>query len=631
MVHILSLPEEILQEILFQAAFDWQDSCNGKSHINRVCYNQYRGILQTCQKFRRIGGNIYWKELNIPTISPESQASIIPRRVTKTRIPFDVKFFVTELNIGTTHSFVSRSNDGQVREDEGGCEWWGVLLNWNVLPYLHKITINGTRVSHRLNSAIASSKTCSLNDKQSLQQLDHLASTIPESHHYGGLEIHIYGIDDSVVMDMANYPSLQKCIRTLWFHDRYDDAGESCHYKLPDFGKSLANMTELRDLSITVGFPAVPNFTTFLQVLGKFPKLEKLELSYTSRPTMDDHPMSIGIEKFRPVIPESLKSLSCPSSFIDTLNLLEPFTSRTFESINDLTLYVDKRRMSLALPFHGLESLQVYILDGDNAKNYRIENLIDLTSQNTNTLRSLSVAAMNYTEVIDLVQTNPDLEELHIGRLLSASVPFWTPTISYLLDLKKLKHLTVNVSSTAQLTTGAFAKLLTRCPLQEHKEDFDDEYHYGGYEFEPSNSLETVTVKLNPYEEVRKTPPLVINVTNLPSSSYQKNTYDLSQHGVLHYVPYVKEVIPSVEDVNRIPPYLMNNNGSRSASYIVFDVKSISTDLYPDFYYSGRYLKNSSPYGSNLSSGANSDDEMGMNYSCNFALNRYFQARRYQS
>lgn len=65
MAGILSLPEELLEDILSYAAFDCHEDCCCERHYDRVCYTQYRGIVQTCKKFRRIGGNIYWKQFNV--------------------------------------------------------------------------------------------------------------------------------------------------------------------------------------------------------------------------------------------------------------------------------------------------------------------------------------------------------------------------------------------------------------------------------------------------------------------------------------------------------------------------------------------------------------------------------------
>lgn len=523
---------------------------------------------------------------------------MVARRVTKTCIPHDIKHFVTELNIGSTHSIVSRiSADGSSHQEEHA-EWWGVLLNWDVLPHLRKITINGTTAAERLNSALATAKQCrTLNDKEALDQLGRFAASIPASRRDTPLEVNICGVDETVVMAMANYPALQRSIRTLWFHDVRDSAGESIRRTLPDFGEALAGMTGLHDLSITVGAPAVANFTHFLQALGKFPQLEKLHLAYGgdggSRPVLDDTPFALGVHKFRPVVPESLRTLSCPYSFIEMLSVLEPFTERTFQNIHDLTLHIDKHRASLDLPFYSLAALQVYIQEADSVRGYKVEGLLDIAAHNSATLRRLALAVIDFTEVMDLVASNPDLEELHIGKLITGNLPVWTAVLDYLLDLRKLRHLTLNATSLRQLSSRMFGTLLTRNPVDEERP----------HSYEPSNRLETVTIKLGRHDPAARTAGKLPKLLTGPVGG--RRAYDLSTHAALHKLQYMADPVPGVDN-HRAPEYLWED-AYVCAPHIVFDAAAISQDLYPE-YYAGRYLRRS-PY-SNTSSVVNSDDEM---------------------
>lgn len=501
--------------------------------------------------------------------------------MTKTCIPHDIENYVTELNIGSTHSVVSRI-DGS-RDEQQHVEWWGVLLNWDVLPRLRKITINGTVAASRVNSGLAKSPCHTLNDPEALEQLAWFAESTPAGRQPP--EMHIYGVDETVVMAMSNYPALQKCIRTLWFHDQLDDTGSSIKRTLPDFGRALAGMTQLRDLSISVGAPAVANFTHFLQVLGKFPYLKKLHLSYGTRPVMDDSPLALGVHNFRPIVPPSLEVLDCPYSFLELLNLLEPFTDRTFQEIHDLTLHVDRRRVTLDLPFYSLEAFQVYMQNCDNVRSYTVEGLLDMVAHNARTLKRLAVAKMDFTDVMDLPHVNPNLEELHIGILITGNLPVWTPVLDYLQDLKKLKHLTLNVNSIRQLSTRMFGTLLTRSPISEDS-------------YEPSTQLQTVTIKFNRTESISKLPSIVASVNGTKS-------YNLTSHASFHKARYMMDEVPGVDN-HRVPEYLWED-GSICAAHVVFDARAISMDLYPD-YYSGKY-KTRNPY-SNTSSVANSDDEM---------------------
>lgn len=64
MTGILDLPEELLGDILSLAAYDTKEFVP-KSSEGKVCFNKYKGVIQACSKFRRIGGSIYFNELHL--------------------------------------------------------------------------------------------------------------------------------------------------------------------------------------------------------------------------------------------------------------------------------------------------------------------------------------------------------------------------------------------------------------------------------------------------------------------------------------------------------------------------------------------------------------------------------------
>lgn len=68
-MNIINLPEEILEEIFYYAAYDVGNSNHSTSCCQqqsaKVRLDQYKGIIHTCTKFRRIGASVYWKSMNV--------------------------------------------------------------------------------------------------------------------------------------------------------------------------------------------------------------------------------------------------------------------------------------------------------------------------------------------------------------------------------------------------------------------------------------------------------------------------------------------------------------------------------------------------------------------------------------
>lgn len=188
----------------------------------------------------------------------------------------------------------------------------GCIAQLGRAPRLRKITINGTVAASRVNSGLAKSPCHTLNDPEARTTC--LVCRVHTCGSPATRDAYLWCWWNSC-HGHEQLSSTSKCIRTLWFHDQLDDTGSSIKRTLPDFGRALAGMTQLRDLSISVGAPAVANFTHFLQVLGKFPYLKKLHLSYGTRPVMDDSPLALGVHNFRPIVPPSLEVLTVLIAF----------------------------------------------------------------------------------------------------------------------------------------------------------------------------------------------------------------------------------------------------------------------------------------------------------------------------
>lgn len=529
-----------------------------------------------------------------PYLPDNPKPTLNPRNLRDTVIPFDANRYVTELSIGSVFAVVSRSKQGSSQTITSHVEEWSVLLNWDVLPLLRKITIKGAQITELHQSPITSTRdSCLSHDRKVLQSLNLMAKHIPKDHPFGYFEVHFYGADDTAVALLNDYPHLQAVVRTLWFHDAREDSAFSRRYTTQDFGQSMTHMVNLCDLKITVDRPATADLTSFLPLLGSLTRLESLDLYICGRTVLPSN--EDWLLKTTPLIPQSVTKLVCTTTMMEVFQQFGPFENPTFENVRDLTLHIEPTHRDVSLlnlPFNNLHALQVYLCEPDDIRSHQISHIADFTYSNSNTLRKLSLSKLSYNQVADLVQANPNLEELHIGRLETRRLPAFGPSVEYISRLRRLKLLTIGVESINQIRTQKFGELLTRNPLA-----VDPDY---SYVYEPSSCLEKITIKFLPTEEVRKMPSLWMS---LPEVSTE--CYNLSTHSTFHKVVKMFDEVPSI-DYHHAPRYLWHDIYT-CAAHVVFDVKAISKDLYPG-YYAGKYHKRSP--GSLSSSPNNSDDDM---------------------
>lgn len=551
------------------------------------------------------------------------------------QLPYDAGNYVTELYINSTHCLVSYSkNSTHINEQEESFQWWGSLLRWDVFPHLNKIVINASQVPECVNYSLA--HTGRPFDVESLRLLDEFAKSVSLSQNVNKhLEIHLLEIDEEIISSLPRFPHLLKCVHTISLHDNLDQFGDSTMHKMVDFTEAVLSMPNLQDLSIKMGFQVSSDFTKFFMYLNQLKSLKRLKVSYSKQPIVNEqdlyyHLNSSQQNSFKQqqqisIIPESLKTLSCPFSFlriivqsinninIDLSHNLRQQHEQLSINLSHLTVFVDERTVSLKnAPLSNLQSLKVYAAlgNGNNNSVYHVEGLRSVLRQNCYTLKQLCLSRVTISELVQLMDFTPQLEQLHIGGLINnaggsnSMMPIWGIFLEYVLPkCPSLKDLTVNVSSIRLLMSQSFGKLLlgelqgsgecrTRGCINDNAKP--------AY---PSRNLEKVTIRLNPYEQIRKMPHLFIDVTDGITD------YDLTKHAVFHerrlldsnigfhsgvhydgkaktnynrngnkdkFYSEMEEETTDYEEA--VPQYLWIDENSCSA-HVVFDVQTICQDI----------------------------------------------------
>lgn len=446
-----------------------------------------------------------------------------------------------------------------------------MLLNKNVLPRLWNVTVKCSQLAdlHKSPSPVARD-ACLSHDTKVLESLDLMA----KEDSTGDFEVHLYGIDEQCLELLEKYPNLQKVLHTLWFHDERDIAGLSTNHLSIDFGKSMTEMINLRDLNITFDSPTTANFTTFLPLLGSCSKLEKLNVSIQEEPVF---PAPGGVEwnRHQPIIPSSVTELSCTTTFLDVLRKFDSFQEPTFDNVKKLSIFIETstHSVSLQLPFRRLVSLEINLCDPGDAQFRYYEELVELTGKNRATLEKLSLFMLPFHFIPDLFEANPDLKELHIGHLSTNRLPVFSVSLDLLSHFSKLQHLTIGLERIHQLTSQTLGDLLTQKPFKAgYPEQFGESIRLHK---NPSSMLETVTIKFPTLPRISKMPKLLMDLPTLNIENY-----DISTHSTFYEASNMFDVPPSV-DCNQKPNYLWQSLYS-TATYVVFDVKEIAKNLYPE-------------------------------------------------